>query len=218
MLSRIDKAGLIFVAIVFVLGVIMLGALVAREAGAQDGTDPPTYDCWPAEAHAAAGGDYLIIGGQWWMQNPNSGPYSCDAASSFATVKPTVSPGADWSYESTSADIDLWCGVPEVDNPMMQPLTVTLRPNSDYDLCVWQADEAWQDDPKYAQCFTAIIADDPPDGYVDGSGRSGDSTDEVTLPMGVAGLMVCADRYDYGYTGSWVLEASLMPMMGGGSD
>ena len=36
MLSRTDKAGLAFVAIVFVLGVILLGALFAREAGAQE--------------------------------------------------------------------------------------------------------------------------------------------------------------------------------------
>ena len=36
MLSRIDKAGLLFVAIVFVIGVLLLGALVAREAGAED--------------------------------------------------------------------------------------------------------------------------------------------------------------------------------------
>ena len=209
-MNRLDRAGFVFIASLIVLVVVLAGFLFASEAHAQD--DP--FYCPAAPAGATIWGDRWTTRPQGEGQ-PVDGPHWQPCHHEFY-VKPTASPTAGWSYQSTAADLDLWCGVPEVDNPMAQPLTVTLRPSSDYDLCVWQADERWPDEPKYARCFAAIIADDPPAGYVDGSGRSEDRVDEVTLPMGAAGLMVCADRYDYAYTGGWILEASLMPAGGAG--
>lgn len=184
-----------------------LALLACDVALAQDGGNPPYYDCWPAEAHHIEGVNHFTIEGDMWSPDGVTW-YSCagsDNAGPDPWTKPAVSPDAVWSHESTWADADLWCGVPELDDPGA-PLTVTLRPTSDYDLCVWEADESWREATRYARCFSAIIAASAPAGFVAGSGKSKTHTDVVELPDGIDGRMICADRWDPAWTGSWVLE------------
>lgn len=221
MCDRIDKAGAAFVATVLAIIAIMVAVLFAREAGAND-DEATRY-----QACIASGGNYVQHDQRWgpdFGELLPTGEWHCDppiTSESDPYTKPAVVSYADWRYESS--EVDVWCGIPDVENTM-QRMIVTLYPSagSDYDLCVWETNPDWRADPKYRDCFAAVLSDlldEPvPDGYVDGSGRSSDQTDTVDLPMGVAGQMLCVDRYDWGFSGSWVLEASLMPMMGGGSD
>ena len=194
--------------LIFILFIVVVSLLLAfiGASNAQEAVDR----C----AAFLSGGPGTSIAGneQPTLWSPDGVTYQACLGYYRDGVKPdTFEP--DWRFESTH--VDLWCGVPLVANTM-QPMIVRLYPTagSDYDLCVWEADPNWQDDPKYGECFQAVfneLVDQPtPDGYVDGSGKSSDHVDIVTLPMGIAGMMLCVDRYNWGHSGSWVIDAILL--------
>ena len=113
MLNRIDKTGLFFVLVVFAIGAILLGALFAREAGAQEpghfGWDKPPAsagDVCAAEINAG----YDIQGSTW--RASSSDPWlPCGVTEPEADV-PEGSIWRAWAGEA-SACISLWDLTPQ---------------------------------------------------------------------------------------------------------